>query len=146
MSWSRNHYEDQTPTFCFHHVLTIVNTVKEADDTSLVFYGSLHWLWGGFCVSFVFPTGRRLLFDRVIPLLFCLVAKRVSNIFQSVLDFITLKENLAFLVIDSYVWPRTFLAMILCWSRYSCPTPLPYFGFLDKDVHHCNDILHNIVN
>lgn len=60
---------------------------------------------------FVFLTSRRLLFDRVIPLLFCLASKRVSNTFQNILDFTVLKKNLAFLVINSYVLPRTFLAM-----------------------------------
>ena len=111
ISWSRNHYKDQGLTFCFQRVLTRVNPVREADGLCLVSHGSLHWFWGGFCFSFVFLTGRRVLFDRVIPLLFCLATKRVSNTFQNILDFTVLKKNLAFLVINSYVLPRTFLAM-----------------------------------
>lgn len=60
---------------------------------------------------FVFLTVRRVLYDRVIPLLFCLATKRVNNAFQNTLDFTVLKNNFAFLVIDSYEKLRTFLAM-----------------------------------
>ena len=60
---------------------------------------------------FVFLTVRRVLYDRVIPLLFCLATKRVNNTFQNTLDFTVLQNNFAFLVIDAYGKLRTFLAM-----------------------------------
>ena len=52
---------------------------------------------------FVFLTVGRVLYDRVVPLLFCLATKRVNNAFQNILDFTVLKNNFAFLVIDLYV-------------------------------------------
>ena len=42
ISWSRNHYKDQDFTSCCQHVLTIVDTVREADGISQVSHGSLH--------------------------------------------------------------------------------------------------------
>lgn len=109
--------------FSFQPVLTIINTVREADGTSLVSHGSLHWFWwGGFGFSFLFLGSRSLLLDTLIPLLFCLESKRIGKTFYNILDFLVLKKNLAFLVINSYVWPRTFFGYEYAAER-DIPTP-----------------------
>lgn len=68
ISWSRNYYKELGREFCLQHVLTIMNTLRKADGASLESHGSLHWFsWGGFCLSFVFLRGRRLLCAEADP-------------------------------------------------------------------------------
>lgn len=125
ISWRWNHCKDQSIAFCFQHVVTTMNAVREADDTSLMPHWSLHWFcWGGFCFSFVFLRDESCS-DTPIPLLLCLATKKVSKTFCNILH-LALKKNLAFLVINSYVWPKTFLAMNIVLKE----TFRPYTSFL----------------